>query len=259
MRETDEVIDAQRFRPRPRVEARGGDLRLAAEPAQRVAQRLAPLREARPDDVGEPVPARGVERDVRPGPEPHQRGLHPGRGRERAGADPQDPLRLAVELHHDAEPPVRAGAGRGHHALDDLALQHQVHVRDPGQYREEPEHERCRDVVGKVAGHPEPPRGRGDAREVELQRVRIVHGQVRVACRPLAERGGEIAIDLDGVQLAARFEQGQGEGAASGPDLHDQIVGPGRDRVDDAPHHGAVVEEVLPESPARPAARLTGG
>ena len=68
----------------------------------------------------------------------------------------EDPFDLAVELHHDAEPPVRAGAGRGHHALDHFPLQHQVHVRNPGQRREEPEHERRRDVVGEVAGHSQP-------------------------------------------------------------------------------------------------------
>ena len=95
-------------------------------------------------------------------------------------------------------------------------------------------------------------RRRGDAREVEFEGIRLVDGQVRMAQPLFAERGGEIAIDLDGVQLAARFEQGIGKRAAPGPDLHDQVAGPWRDRIDDAPHHRMVMEEVLAEALARP-------
>ena len=65
--------------------------------------------------------------------------------------------------------------------------------------------------------------------------------------RPLAERAREVTIDFDHVQLAARCEQGEGERAAPGPDLHDQLAGPRGDGVDDAPHHRTVVEEVLSE------------
>ena len=75
-----------------------------------------------------------------------------------------------------------------------------------------------------------------------------MNDQVGAARRPGAEPGREVAVDLDDVKLAARREQREGERAAAGSDLHDQIVGLRFDRVDDAPNHGLIVKKVLSES-----------
>ena len=105
MGKDDEFVDRQHLRSYSGVEARGVDHRLVTEAAKRVAQRLAPSGETRPDDGFESTPVRGVEHGARPGPQPHHRGFDARCGRERAGADPEHPLHLAVELHHDTSRP----------------------------------------------------------------------------------------------------------------------------------------------------------
>src|SRR5205807_6918290 len=86
------------------------------------------------------------------------------------------------------------------------------------------------------------------------------HGARRLEA--IRQQRREITVDLDGIERAvAAFEQRRGERAAPGPDLHQMIPDPGRERARDAQDHRGVVEEVLAEALAarRPAARSDGG
>ena len=123
-----------------------------------------------------------------------------------------------------------------------------MHVRDARQRRQQPKHQGRGDVVGEVAGYSKRSRRRSDASEVELERIRLVDHQVGVVRCPGTEPGRKVTVDLDDVELAARGEQREGECAATGSDLHDQLVGLRFDRIDDAPDHVPVVKEVLSES-----------
>ena len=110
------------------------------------------------------------------------------------------------------------------------------------------EQQRRGDVVRQVAHQAQ---AGGKAREVELERVRAVHGQPE-GRKARGERRGEIAVELDRFELARALDQRAGERALAGPDLHQEIVGRRRNRIDDAREHARVVEEMLAEPLTRP-------
>ena len=140
---------------------------------QRVAQRLAALRERgqRPraaNAAGSPsrkrrlgdaaCSAKNVE-------------VTCGGGLKAPGADVEQRLHRDVRREHDREPAVVARARRGRHARDDFLLQHEVHVDDRVELRDEVEQQRRRDVVGQVADQAQLRPVAAQRAKVELERV----------------------------------------------------------------------------------------
>jgi hypothetical protein len=122
-----------------------------------------------------------------------------------------------------------------------------MHVPDVRKLFEQPEQERGRDVVGQIAYDPEPA-AVVQRREIELQHVRLVQAQGRVAASDCLEMLDRIAIDFDRMQLAQPRKQRQGDRAEPGPDFHDRVVRLRIDGVDDAPDDLRIVQEVLAEA-----------
>src|SRR3954463_15438104 len=103
--------------------------------------------------------------------------------------------------------------------------------------------ERCRDVVRQVAH--ETHAGR-KPRKVELERVGAMHRQLR-GTEARGQRRGEIAIDLDGLELARPLDERRGERALAGADLDQEIIRRRRYGVDDAGQYTRVMQEMLAE------------
>ena len=56
--------------------------------------------------------------------------------------------------------------------------------------------------------------------KIELECVRFVNDEVRMARTMGAEQGREVTVDFDRVQFAAPREQREGQGTATGSDFH---------------------------------------
>ena len=112
--------------------------------------------------------------------------------------------------------------------------------------------ERARDVVGQVAHQPQPLRAvrRREGRVVEAQGVGHVQAQVPLVPAP-AQARGQVAIDLDGVQVIDTLEQRRRERGEPRTDLDQDLPRTRMDRLDDRCHHRGVDEEMLPEALAR--------
>ena len=67
-----------------------------------------------------------------------------------------------------------------------------------------------------------------------------------------AARGGEVAVDLDRLQPRGARGERPRQHALAGADLDDEIVRGRRHRLDDAPRHRGVVQEMLAEPLTRP-------
>src|SRR5258706_8842913 len=104
--------------------------------------------------------------------------------------------------------------------------------------------ERCRDVVRQVAHQAHAGR---KTREVELERVGAMHRQLGWR-EARGKRRGEIAIDLDRLELARPLDEPRGQPALAGADLDQEIIRRWRDCVDDARQHTRVVQEMLTET-----------
>ena len=82
--------------------------------------------------------------------------------------------------------------------------------------------------------------------EIELQRVAFVQAQFP---RPaLAQRGGEVAVDLHGVDGSDARQQVRGQCARAGAHFHDVFAGARIERLHDARQHMLVVQEMLAET-----------
>ena len=82
------------------------------------------------------------------------------------------------------------------HAIDDLLLQHEVHIFDLVPKLYQSKQERCRYVVGQVAGNTEfgvAPH----AQEVKGERVTVMYDEFVVCVEVLTECARKIAINLD--------------------------------------------------------------
>ena len=64
--------------------------------------------------------------------------------------------------------------------------------------------------------------------------------------------GREVAVQLDDVQMGQALEQRRGQCATPRADLEHAVARRRSDRLDDAPDHCAIDQEVLPEALARP-------
>ena len=62
------------------------------------------------------------------------------------------------------------------------------------------------------------------------------------------ERAGEVAVDLDGIELPGALQQSPGQSAAARSDLDDALAAGRRDAIDDAANDGGIVQEVLAEA-----------
>jgi len=88
----------------------------------------------------------------------------------------------------------------------------------------------------------------GKIAEVDRQHVRADDVELADATRAFAERNDEVAVELDGRQLAAGAQQRQRERALAGPDLDEPVAGLRSDRLDDAAQDARIVQEVLAEA-----------
>ena len=142
----------------------------ARPPGQSGAQGLATLGEGRVDDGEDRVPVAGPRRVT--ARDAHEPGAHV-RGRpEHVLPDVRRALDRAVPLRLDAGDAVRAGSGRGGQPIGDLGLDHDEHLPDGREGREEVEEDGDRDVVREVrderGGLPQVVWQFGDAHRVGL-------------------------------------------------------------------------------------------
>ena len=84
--------------------------------------------------------------------------------------------------------------------------------------------------------------------KIDFQEISLDHLHIRR--RPGDERGGEIAIDLDGDDVAGALRQGQRQCAAAGSYFEERLVGRRGSRIDE-PRYPGRFEEMLAESFSR--------
>ncbi len=160
-----------------------------------------------------------------------------------------------ADLQHHRQPAIGLAARRRDHPVDHFLLQHEVLVDHAIGELHEPEQQRRRDVVRQVADDAQ--RSRGERRPVELQCVGFDQGQL-VRRELLAQPGGEIAIDLDGGDVARAPDEFARQRGLPGADLDDRLVLARLDRIDDPLDHAPVMQEVLAEALARAVLQVRG-
>ena len=104
------------------------------------------------------------------------------------------------------------------------------------------------DVIGQVADHPQWSLVGLQRTEIELERIRVVHGEPAVGRALLLHQGRQIAVDLDRIHATYRLQQRDSQRRLPGPDLHQVLAGLWVDRIYDLADHDGVVQKVLPES-----------
>jgi len=138
-------------RPWRRIHARRDDLLRQQDAVQRIAQRLAPLGEraatTRAKIAGSPVGNGGSRCGCR-----RRTSTRPAGAAECARAM-SNRVPRARRSQHDREPAVVAGTGGGRLRVTTSRWQHEVHVRDRVELRDEVEQQRRRDVVGRLPDH----------------------------------------------------------------------------------------------------------
>ena len=80
---------------------------------------------------------------------------------------------------HHRQAPIGLAAGRRDHAIDDLLLQHEMHVGDVRRALEQAEQERRRDVVRQVAADAQRRSAAVQCREIDVEHVGLVHDAAR--------------------------------------------------------------------------------
>ena len=83
------------------------------------------------------------------------------------------------------------------------------------------EQQRCGDVVRQVADQAH---ARGEAREIELERVSAVHRQLE-GRETRRQRRRQVAVELDGLELAGALDERRGERAFAGANFHQHVAG----------------------------------
>ena len=150
----------------------------------------------------------------------HRLDLRPGH-EHRRGHRAHDP-RLGVPGDADRHRARGAGAGCRRQALPHLALDHHEHARDLRDVVEESHDDGRGDVVGQVR-HARPLATGEPAREVESERVALLHRHVRGVGDDRLEHGHESSIDLDGEHRRARRRERERERPETGPDLEHAV------------------------------------
>jgi len=169
----------------------------------------------------------------------------PGRRGEGAGADIEQRLHPHPGGEHHREPAVVLVAGTRGHARHDFLLQHEVHVGDGVELRDEAEQQRRRDVVGQVADEAQPCACAAQRAEVELERVGEVHAQVAEPPATLLQPRHHVGIDLDDVDRAGGCQQRSRDCTAARADLHEAVAGRRRDGAHDPLDRARIVQEML--------------
>ena len=152
---------------------------------------------------------------------------------------------------HHGQAPVGLAAGRRDDAIDDLLLQHEMHVGDGGARFEQVKEQRRRDVVRQVAADAKRRSAAVQGGEVDVEHVGLVDDEFAGPCRALPQQPGEVAVDLDDLEALAALEEGQGQRAAPRADLDDAFAGLRVDRRDDSREDARVMQEMLAEALAR--------
>src|SRR5690606_2267033 len=112
--------------------------------------------------------------------------------------------------------------------------------------------QRCGNVVGQVADHPQLLARLGQGAEVEFQGVALVQGELRVAAEAGLQHGMQVVIEFDHVKLAAAGEQAFGQGTLARADLDQMLSFARGNAAQDAVDHAVIVQEILTETLARP-------
>ena len=247
--EASEVGDGKGLRARRGVAPGTRDAGLVEKPPQRGLERLAPAGEEVTNESPECDAIRDRDRRLAMGFEAQEGGFDPRPRREGAGRDGKEAFHDAIELHHDTETAVVPGPRRGQDAISHFALQRAVHVLDMADLRQQAKEQGGGDVIGQVADDAQSP-GAGKGAEIERERVLVEEAQRSGAATLATKVLAQVPVDFDRVQLAASSQDGEGECAASGSDLHQRLPRPRIHRFDDAFDDACVVQEVLAESPA---------
>ena len=178
-------------------------------------KRLAPLRERGGDDAREQrVVVRSRARSRAAGSRRATAESTFGAGRNAPGGTTNRRSTRNAACSITRQPAVVGRAGRCRHAVDHFPLQHDVHVAQLRVVRREVEQQRRADVVRQVADDAQVAAERG---EVELERVGLVQRQSCRRRERSREPGREVAVDLDGGDVAGARDQAC-RSARRGPD-----------------------------------------
>ena len=97
---------------------------------------------------------------------------------------------------------------------------------------EQAEQQRRRDVVGQIADHAQPvAAGRRQRAQIEFERIGPMQLPARLAAGTPLQLIGQIAIDLDRIQLSRGRKQLCRQRSAARADLHDTARRPCGDRL----------------------------
>lgn len=221
--QTDKFVDGQRFGPSSRIDSRGRDDVRRQEWLERIAQGLAALGESGRDHSLELLAL--AQRHTRHGQrrKAYDRRLHLGLRIESLRRDLEEHLGATRKLSHNTEPaPVTVSRLR-RQALYHLELEHEVHVLDDARGFEQAEDQGRGDVVGEVAYDTQAFASRREPGVVKAKGVGAVQCEARVDTEGSEERRGEIAVELDGVELASRVQEHACEGPEARADLYDPV------------------------------------
>ena len=205
-RQSVEGLRGERLGPTLRIQAAALDLLRADQPAQGIAQRLAPMSECGCDDRG--VMRAHLERRLRSNREPRHRRPYLRWWLECSGANIEQSFDGHPRSEHDGEAPVVGITRLRGQARHDFPLQHDVEVCDRAAALEQVKQQRGGDVVGKVAHDAQPAAALArELREVELQCVYLVQHESRAGGELRAQQRGQVTIDLDRIERSARGAQ----------------------------------------------------
>src|SRR5690606_4610993 len=164
---------------------------------------------------------------------------------ESAGADIEQVLHAAVILNHDRQAaPIAAAGGRGQ-ALDDLLLQHEMHVADQVGMIEQVENQRRGDVVGQVADDAQAVCIFAEPGEIEFERISLVQVKVRQAAEFALQDRYQVKVKFNDIQPRAAVQQTLGQGTLARTDFHQMLAGTRINAPQDAMNHARIMQKIL--------------
>src|SRR5207245_4100399 len=256
-RQSRERVEVERLGPRARrhlgtrKRALEVDAAAAGESGEGVAQHLPALSEGGSDHLTEALLVAEVDtrRDA-PADVEHRR-LDARRRKEAAAGYAERQADVREGSEENRRHAVVPGARPRDEPLRDLALDHDDRLRHAGALLAQPEEDRDRDVVGKVADHRDA--RLGDQRlQGQRQHVTFDHPHARVLGIARGEASGERGVDLDEIEASRASGELVGERAEPGTDLEGDRARPDLGGLDDAVGHGGVAQEMLAPSLPRP-------
>ena len=171
------------------------------------------------------------------------------------------PADLPVEADLDAGHAVLFAARFGGQSFGDLGLHHHHYRSQRGEFAEQMQDGRDRDVVRQIRHH----RCRlgsqvvgTDGQHVAVDHVEPLDLAVRVLGHRLRQPLGQHRVDLDGADRTATVQQCQGERAEAGADFQDVVVAVDPGGRHNPAHGVGVVNKVLPQRFTRPQFEFLG-